>query len=358
MKNKHYHWLDLIRFLAAFTVLVVHARALSFVEYGALLERNIIIALGYAATRLGNEAVIVFFVLSGFFVGGKSIEKIIQGTFNPVSYSVDRSVRLFLPLIPALFLTIIVALIIGGNIDWFTFIGNIFSLQGVVFDVFPTNNPLWSLSYEVWFYFLTLILGIYSFNRSNNIYPFIFIIIVALVFTKLTPVYLFCWAIGALAYFRRPNDFSSKTIFLTLILIVYSIAGTQFGAESLSIESNNIRKYLPDLDASRIILSFSIALFIQQIILIVPQSKLAIKIDRMGSNYASSSYTLYLTHYPVLLLLDHLGLGKSDIINSLSVFVFLLKIIVCIFVSYVFYILFEKHTKYVKMKLKTIMNKN
>lgn len=97
--KKHYYWLDSLRFLTAFTVLLVHARASSFVEYGALVEKNIYIAVGFAISRLGNEAVLVFFVLSGFFVGGKVIEKTLKGDFSLSQYAVDRSVRIFLPLI-------------------------------------------------------------------------------------------------------------------------------------------------------------------------------------------------------------------------------------------------------------------
>ncbi|HZE20873.1 MAG TPA: hypothetical protein VE082_02380, partial [Desulfobaccales bacterium] len=63
-----FHWLDSLRFLAALTVLLVHARDSSFVRFGSLAadQKTLLFASAYAVTRLGNEAVITFFVLSGF----------------------------------------------------------------------------------------------------------------------------------------------------------------------------------------------------------------------------------------------------------------------------------------------------
>jgi len=55
--------------------------------------------------RLANEAVTVFFVLSGYLVGGKLIEVGINGKLAVRNYCIDRSVRIYLPIIPAVVLT-------------------------------------------------------------------------------------------------------------------------------------------------------------------------------------------------------------------------------------------------------------
>jgi len=62
--TEKYHWLDLFRFAAALIVVVVHVRGASFVAYGALPaeQQNLLVAFFYFITRIGNEAVVAFFV--------------------------------------------------------------------------------------------------------------------------------------------------------------------------------------------------------------------------------------------------------------------------------------------------------
>ena len=154
-KNKvHYYWLDLVRFTAAFLVLICHFRGAFFVEYTLLPaeQKNPLTFAFYSLTRLGNEAVLIFFVMSGFLVGGKAIERLQQGVFDIKGYAIDRTVRIMLPLISALLLFIPVSIIRGLDIDWWAWLGNLFSLQGIC--TYSVIEPLWSLSYEVWFYIL------------------------------------------------------------------------------------------------------------------------------------------------------------------------------------------------------------
>ena len=94
-KTGHYFGLDWFRFLAALTVVFVHTRYVSFVEYGLLDEssKGMMTSAIFALSRLGNEAVIIFFVLSGFLVGGRAVERILNRTFRPNSYLIDRAVR-------------------------------------------------------------------------------------------------------------------------------------------------------------------------------------------------------------------------------------------------------------------------
>lgn len=63
-------WFDLIRGCSALLVCLGHLRNTMFVDYSALIHPNIAIKVFYAVTSLGHQAVMVFFVLSGYFVGG------------------------------------------------------------------------------------------------------------------------------------------------------------------------------------------------------------------------------------------------------------------------------------------------
>ena len=70
--REHAILLDLLRALAAIGVLLVHTRGLSFVEFGALppSQQTFFVKIAVGLTRSGQEAVMAFFVLSGFLVGG------------------------------------------------------------------------------------------------------------------------------------------------------------------------------------------------------------------------------------------------------------------------------------------------
>lgn len=153
--KKQLPWLDAFRFIAAFMVLLSHTRTDYFTEYGMLPEsqQNVATMLFYFIGRLGHEAVIAFFVLSGFLVGGKLIERVRNNSFDVKTYAIDRTVRIGIPLLAAIIYCWFVSLIASDcSLDFLTALGNLFSLQGLLCD--PLVPPFWSLSYEVWFYLI------------------------------------------------------------------------------------------------------------------------------------------------------------------------------------------------------------
>jgi peptidoglycan/LPS O-acetylase OafA/YrhL len=125
----------------------------------------------------------VLFVLSGYFIGTSVRESVGAQQWSWRTYLVSRITRLQLVLFPAL--------VVGGLWDrigmripqaspiYFNalykfyvpsvalrstvrvFLGNLFFLQTIISPVFGSNTPLWSLSYEFWYYILfpALILG-------------------------------------------------------------------------------------------------------------------------------------------------------------------------------------------------------
>lgn len=66
-------WLDLIRGSSALLVCLGHLRNAMLVDYSTLVHPNIAIKAFYALTSFGHQAVMVFFVLSGYFVGGGGV---------------------------------------------------------------------------------------------------------------------------------------------------------------------------------------------------------------------------------------------------------------------------------------------
>jgi peptidoglycan/LPS O-acetylase OafA/YrhL len=168
--------LDLIRGLSALLVMLSHLRGFIFLDYDEL-ERGGVLTKGfYFVSGLGHQAVIVFFALSGYFVGGSVLSGLAKGSFTWRGYITARLTRLWMVLLPALMLTLGLDLLgqhwnpgayagafnerfmsgpttaIPAAHDWLTFIGNLGFVQTVSVPVYGSNGPLWSLANEFWYY--------------------------------------------------------------------------------------------------------------------------------------------------------------------------------------------------------------
>jgi peptidoglycan/LPS O-acetylase OafA/YrhL len=172
--DRKFFWLDVIRGLSAVAVCAGHLRAMMFVDYAELKAPSLLHKIFYAMTGLGHQAVMVFFVLSGFFVGGSVLRK--GPNFEWIDYAIARLSRLWIVLIPALIVTFVIDRFISSiapdvlagsyysiwssgpfiskdhSTTLLTFLGNVFFLQNILTPVFGTNTPLWSLANEFWYY--------------------------------------------------------------------------------------------------------------------------------------------------------------------------------------------------------------
>ena len=168
--------LDAVRGVAALLVCAHHWRFFFFVEFANIPAHRAAWFFPYALTSLGHQAVPVFFLISGYLVGGHIFRTLRSGRWSWRRYLLHRLVRLWIVLIPAL--------IIGGAVDALAlhihlapklyagavqnyittgvrshltardFFGNLFFLQKILTRTFGSNGALWSLSYEFWYYLL------------------------------------------------------------------------------------------------------------------------------------------------------------------------------------------------------------
>ena len=175
--------LDALRGFAAFSVLLNHWRDALFMDNREIGRHNPISATLYLAAGLGHQWVIVFFVLSGYLVCGSVLRAVDTGRWSWRGYLLARLTRLYIVLLPALLL--------GGALDWAgmhtagteavysgrsgmhaltvdvhttltgpTLAANSLFLQtlalpgmgGRKVSTFGSNGPLWSLSNEFWYY--------------------------------------------------------------------------------------------------------------------------------------------------------------------------------------------------------------
>jgi peptidoglycan/LPS O-acetylase OafA/YrhL len=160
---------------------------LVFVDYGALQSPGLLAKGFYFLTGFGHEAVMVFFVISGFLVGGKVWSLYREGRFGWRLYLAHRLSRLYAVLIVALLLGVVLdwsgylffngyglydqgyegAIAVLGSapierMGWRDFLVNAFFLFFFVGPPYGSNGPLWSLAYEWWYYILfPLVVGVF-----------------------------------------------------------------------------------------------------------------------------------------------------------------------------------------------------
>ena len=185
--------LDMARGLAALLVFFGHLRGFVFYPYDQLTNRGLLETAIWTVTGLGNQAVMIFFVLSGFLITRSIVLDDRRGRFSWQTYLIKRLSRLWVVLIPCLIMTCFwdnlgislsgqdfydgrlyatynsgPDLATGGaDLTLSTFIKNLFFLQTIVAPTYGSNSPLWSLANEFWYYLMFPLIFV-SIRRRGN----------------------------------------------------------------------------------------------------------------------------------------------------------------------------------------------
>ena len=165
-----YFYMDAMRALFALLVAFGHGWALIIRDYRP--PASLPVEAAYYLAGFGHQAVVLFFVLSGFWISRSVVRQAARG-WSWRSYLTDRLTRLMPVLLGALAVGALLDLIavhllhspthlgltdtyvlridIAKHLTWDVLLANLAFLQ-VIAPTFGTNGPLWSLSYEFWFY--------------------------------------------------------------------------------------------------------------------------------------------------------------------------------------------------------------
>jgi len=160
---------DLLRALAALLVVWTHGRKLLFLDFRHVQSHRLLLALPYLITNAGHQAVVMFFVLSGYFIGGAVFRATERKQWSWSDYLLRRLVRLWVVLIPALLIGLfwdklgialghapalyrgeidndMLRVNVSGLLSPSVFLGNLFFLQTIMVHAFGSNGALWSLA--------------------------------------------------------------------------------------------------------------------------------------------------------------------------------------------------------------------
>lgn len=317
---------DLIRGLAALVVFLEHARNLFFVDYSQLPSHRLLFAIPYLVTGAGHQAVVVFFVLSGFFISGAVFRSLERGHWSWADYLTRRLVRLWVVLIPALLLCCFWDHL-GGRLDpalysgkvanhivnedvrqYLTpsiFLGNLFFVHTILVPVFGSNGPLWSLAFEFWCYIL-FPLGLFTIrpgtSRSQRLLFAVLFLAVARFVRGAVLGSFPVWLIGTVLFFMPPLRLSTslgRRIRIFAAVIYAAIFFLLSGARSI-----------PRIWSDYILAVFSFA-FLWILLSASHRAEPRSPAVMACRGLARFSYTLYTVHTPMLIFCVALVLGNT-----------------------------------------------
>ncbi|BAY07256.1 acyltransferase family protein [Calothrix sp. NIES-2098] len=311
------NYLDFSRWFAAFLVVISHLRSLLFADYEVIKSKNILIQAFYFLTGFGHQAVIIFFVLSGFLIGGSIFSHLQAKNFSLRRYFIERFSRIYI-VFP-------ISLLIGLLFDWLgcsyfngtglytnqlnittvgfniserlgisVLISNLLMLQSITSPPLGSNGPLWSLANEWWYYFyfpLIILIFVYK-NIYKKVLCLIGVFSLSIVMYNTSQycnmlVYFSIWMIGTVLWLintKTTLNFYINNVFIILYLIITRI-------QNISI----LTYFQEDL-----ILAILFGLTIKSI---NGSNIWSPNIQKVNKIMASFSYSLYLTHLPLSIFL-------------------------------------------------------
>ncbi|MGX9218888.1 acyltransferase family protein [Massilia varians] len=354
-----------LRGLAALQVAAAHLRAELYPGLRTLEDPSLAyIGLAFI-TGFAHQAVVVFFLISGWLVGGSLMNR--MGKPQALAhYAIDRFTRLWTVLLPTLLLSLGVGLVIGaaapGPIDFnpgnefsaAALAGNLLGLQTVTVPEFGGNYPLWSLAHETWYYiqFPLLLLVIAGGGVLRRAAAAAALILLLATLRDMISLYFTVWLLGA-AFSRIRIDcgkaFQALLLVLTLALFVYYRLR---GSNDDLVPASFVQDIICSIPFLLLLASFQ-----QPVDTAAPAY---VRTNRVAVFFSEFSFSLYVVHVPVIYLMRHLGqqfLGRGQLDPNAATDFLWYVVLLCALVlaAYMFYLLFERHTIRIRNALKNLL---
>lgn len=254
------------------------------------------VQLLYALTRWGHSAVIVFFVLSGFLVGGKSIERAMRNQFDIIGYAKNRCERILPPLAMMCFLVPVTFLSLGAPVPWGSVFGNLVSLQGLCCK--PLLGPWWALSIEVWFYiFCGAALGVWRASGWLRYLCAGILALMSIVFIRGSICYLLIWLLGAATYFALPREKNIRRLL-----------GSFVACAALVVVGSRITTNAQIAD---FFLGIGLCMIVREVVMWEPSGIISETANKIGTWLSAPSYSIYLSHMLVMIVFANLFLTPA-----------------------------------------------
>jgi peptidoglycan/LPS O-acetylase OafA/YrhL len=341
------HVLNFSRAIAAVLVLFFHIRSALVVPYEDLHVHNWLARAFFMVTTFGHDAVIIFFVLSGYLVGRAVLGLDMRSPRDISEYWIDRTVRIGPVLIAATALSATLQLMAPASACTdtpATIVGNVIGFQNFLVRPLCNNLPLWSISNELVYYFafpviIAASLRLFSIGLAVSFGCVALIFALSMTLTPLDDTNIVLdfplWLIGAALWFV-PNRFvRSRLLSLALLVIALLFGRLDFGKEHFWF-----RDMLLAAAFSYLLITF----FDQAMPASGMDAVLARHAAKWSRYFADLSFSLYVTHYPLIRLyidITHHDARHTTVTLSL-LFEFLCLSTMCILFASGFSALFER----------------
>lgn len=368
--------LDAVRGLMALLVALHHVRNNFMPQIDQPINNHSALTFIFRFfTGLGRGPVIIFFVLSGFWISKVVIERFIKKGFDWRIYLVERLLRLQIVLLPILLIQFFFILLFSHlNIDEIfkniiKLIGNAFFLQSYV-GYYGGNLQLWSLQYEFWYYILfpACIIVIVSKNLIVRMLNGVVIALILWIFSFDQDLYFSIWLIGCAVYLilsnkkiwhlgEWPKYLSPKL--MGVILILLALINGRF--MTVSKYCLYRYQYVEDLITALIAGLAFLLLSVDEKHDDKSQIHMRVvnKFIYWLSLTSSFSYTLYIIHFPILQGINVVAfqfLDQFKVINLKNILLALGIWVAIVFLSYLYSRVTEVHYKNMKNKWISILN--
>lgn len=352
------------RGLAAVVVAAAHLRAEMYPGLRTLDDPSLWFQAFAFATGFAHQAVLVFFVISGWLVGGSLLQKMDQRGAC-IDYAIDRVTRLWTVLIPTFVLTVVFGLASGllhpGSVDFspanefsaVSFVGNLLGLQSVVLDEFGGNYALWSLANETWYYiaFPLLVLLFTVRHPSTRIASLAGLALLGALLPVEIVMYFAIWLLGVA--FSRIRIACSGWLRCAWLLPLLATSAY------FRLTADNDRFDRTTLGMDFLLSLMFLALLASLQFRATSTSALARPLARTGQFFAEFSFSLYVLHLPLIFLLQHLlqthlGLRQLSPEEPLHFAIYLAMLGTLLFGAYLSYLLFESRTYRLRRVIKAL----
>lgn len=310
--------LDTMRGIAAIAVVLFHLREVFFAQTPNVIHWSLLAKGFYFISAFGHQSVMIFFVLSGFLISSSVMRSILSAKWAWGKYINLRLTRLYVVLIPALCLGALldrVGISSFGthNIYGLAFIdpnfsqhsilarltlpiwlGNLFFLQRIWVPQFGSNDPLWSLSYEFWYYLLFPLLALALTRNTTTVKRLMFAIAalgILIFIGKEITFYFLIWLLGTVLFYSKPSAISRSKVYgvLTFVAFLFSLVAVPRLVKNSYIDDS--------------VLALAITAFLYYV-LSLDSRNLSTRYKKAATGISNISYTEYLVHYPFFAFLS------------------------------------------------------
>jgi peptidoglycan/LPS O-acetylase OafA/YrhL len=258
----------------------------------------------------GQEAVLVFFLLSGFVIFANERNRVAR----PRGYYLRRLRRIYPPIVLAMLVSTASWLLgfISTKLSWNSAVATLLSVQdigflkpGVISDPYLGNDPLWSLSYEVFFY-ATFPLVMLLWRRSKTVtrhtvgfvscLAYVSYMIVPNHFSLVMSYFLIWWAGAMLARVYLDGALRIRAALPEIAWLAALVAAAALGVLVHGFEGIGFYPFL-------MLRHFAFALFLVLLVLSpvrILLARVSLRLARPAALVASISFGIYVLHYPLL----------------------------------------------------------